>query len=181
MMRTSTFLCLCAIVLGCRDEYDPGKYLSAEEKDHVVTSVIRYIAKLPPGASDSTKFDKRYDSYYQKKISEARLERYYEDPSKSYFLISQPAPSLTEKRHATGGWFVMDESDEITEYFESFRTWKMAGDTLTRRSYILFDKMVEGESLEPYLTKNSKGVEFIEFPDDNVYFDEGKRVWKVRD
>lgn len=53
-------------------------------------------------------------------------------------------------------------------------------DTLIRRGGLLFDKMVKGESLEPYVTKNSNGVEFIEFPDDNVYYDKKMRKWKSK-
>ena len=29
-------------------------------------------------------------------------------------------------------------------------------------------------------TKNSKGVEFIEFPDEHTYFDKGAMQWKVK-
>lgn len=73
-----------------------------------------------------------------------------------------------------------NEADSLTAYEEVFRTWKMVPDTLARRSELLFDKMVKGESLDPYLTKNSGGVEYIEFPDDRTYYDKLSRTWKLK-
>ena len=56
----------------------------------------------------------------------------------------------------------------------------MVPDTLRRRSYFLFDQMVKGEDLTKFYTSNSKGVEYIEFPDDHVYFDVPSKQWKVK-
>jgi hypothetical protein len=56
----------------------------------------------------------------------------------------------------------------------------MVPDTLAKREIILFDKLVRGEALESYLTKNSKGIEYIEFPDEHTYFDKGARQWKIK-
>jgi hypothetical protein len=55
----------------------------------------------------------------------------------------------------------------------------MIPDILKNRSYLLFDRMVKGESLEPYLTK-SAGDQYIEFPDDKVFYDVENRRWTVR-
>jgi hypothetical protein len=95
------------------------------------------------------------------------------------FLVSRPAPSLVNKRVATGGKLVL-ESDKIAEYEEVFRTWKMVPDTLAKREMFLFDKFVKGESLTPYETRNSNGVEYIEFPDDLNYYDKATRQWKLK-
>lgn len=174
-------ICLWGII-SCvtKDPYDPDKYLSAEEKDSVLNMIIRYVTERPKGVSDEGKFDVRHNTWYERKISEARLERFYKEDTRCYFLVSQPAPSLTVKRHATGGWFVCNKDGNLTGYEEVFRTWKMVPDTLKVRGPLLFARMVRGESLEPFYTKNSKGKEFIEFPDDLVYYDQPSRAWKVR-
>lgn len=145
-----------------------------------MTSIIRYFARRPEAATEDDKFDSKYDQYYQEKIKETGFVKYYATEEYYYFMVTQVAPSFVEKRHATGGRFKLNDKGEITYYEEVFRTWKMVPDTLARRSSILFDKMVKGESLEQYQTKNSKGVEFIEFPDDNVYYDEKARSWKTK-
>lgn len=141
--------------------------------------IIRYVTKTPENVSEAEKFNSKYDDYYQQRASQSRLEQYYIDGKKQFFLLSQPAPSLVEKRNATGGKMILDEDGNLIEYEEVFRTWKMVPDTLEKRSFFLFDKMVKGESLDPYLTKNSN-VEYIEFPDDHAYYDKASRAWRTK-
>jgi hypothetical protein len=179
--RTLIFIAaLAATSCGSKHEYDPSGSLTAREKDAIMTSTVRYFAKRPEDASEANKFDPKYDKYYQEKIKETRFEKYYATEEYYYFMVTQIAPSLIEKRHATGGRFKLNDQGEITYYEEVFRTWKMVPDTLARRSSILFDKMVKGEPLEQYQTKNSKGTEYIEFPDDVVYYDTSVRQWKMK-
>ncbi|HEY5746776.1 MAG TPA: hypothetical protein VIU12_11910 [Chryseolinea sp.] len=163
-----------------KTSYNPDDHLTAAKKDEVMTKVIRYLAKPPENTTEEEKFDKAYDGYYLDKMSRAKLEFYYPADGGAYFLVSLPAPSLYEKRHATGGKFKLNDKGELTEYEEIFRTWKMMPDTLVRRSGMLFDRMVKGESLEPYWTKNSNGEEYIEFPDPHVYYEKTERKWKTK-
>jgi len=72
------------------------------------------------------------------------------------------------------------KDDKLIRYEEVFRTWKLIPDTLKRRSYMLFDKMVAGESLDKFRTKYTAPEEYIEFPDDNTWFDVNAREWKVK-
>lgn len=163
-----------------KTSYNPDDHLTAATKDEVMTKVIRYLAKPPENTSDVEKFDKQYDEYYLDKMSRAKLEFYYPANGETYFLISQQAPSLYGKRHATGGKFKLNDKGELVDYEEIFRTWKMMPDTLLRRGGMLFDLMVKGESLEPYWTKNSHGEEYVEFPDPHVYYDKTERKWKTK-
>lgn len=158
--------------------YDPSDSLTAQQKDSLLMTIVRYAVKAPENVSGDARFDKAFDEYYQQRAATCRLERYYKDGDVQYFLLSQPAPSLTEKRHATGGIIEM-KNGELSRYEEVFRTWKMIPDTLKRRSYLLFDKMVNHESLESYQTKHVAPDEYIEFPDDRTSYDVNARVWKV--
>jgi hypothetical protein len=176
LLRFTVILLVAACTTS--EDYNPDQ-LSAEDKDALLTNVIRYIGKEPPKTGTANKFDKAFDKYYLDLASRARLVYYYKKNDYQYFAISQPAPSLVEKRHLTGGRF-KEQDGHITDYEEIFRTWKMVPDTLQKRSYVLFDKLVKGESLEPYLTKNSNGVEYIEFPDHRTYYDKEERRWKVK-
>lgn len=159
--------------------YDPSTALTPQQKDALLMAIARYAVKAPENISGDARFDKAFDEYYQQRLATCRLERYYRDGDVQYFLLSQPAPSLTEKRHATGGILEM-KNGRLSRYEEVFRTWKMVPDTLRRRSYLLFDKMVKGESLEPYQTKHTAPDEYIEFPDDRTSFDPDARAWKVK-
>lgn len=182
MRHTLSFAIALSFFVSCstRQDYSPDTYMSEQEKEKVTAYIIRYAGKTPPGANEHEKFSHKYDEYYERLASTARLEQYYSFKGKQYFLLSQPAPSLQEKRHATGGYFKLDEKDSLIEYEEVFRTWKMANDVLLKRANMLFDKMVKSESLEPYLSKNSNDIEYIEFPDDYVIFDKKQRKWVAK-
>ena len=173
---------LALLFFSCdkKANYNPNDHLTAATKDEVMTKLIRYLAKPPENTSDVEKFEKQYDEYYLDKMSRAKLEFYFPADGETYFLISQQAASLFGQRHATGGKFKLNDKGELVEYEEIFRTWKMMPDTLVRRGGMLFDRMVKGESLEPYWTKNSKGEEYVEFPDPNVYYDKAERKWKTK-
>jgi hypothetical protein len=174
---------LLAVFCSCSKvrEYDPAKQLTPQEKDQLMMKISRYIAKAPENINVTQRFLPQYDDHYRKKMSEARLEQFYKEGEDIFFLISQPAPSLKIKRHATGGKLQLDEKGDLKSYEEVFRTWKMTPDTLQVRSYFLFNKMVTGESLSPYYTENSNGIDFIEFPDDRTYFDKGSGSWRIKD
>jgi hypothetical protein len=142
--------------------------------------IIRYVTKAPENVTETEKFDRKHDDYYQQRASQCKLEQYYVHGDDRFFLVSQPAPSLIEKRNATGGKMKFGKSGELVEYEEIFRTWKLVPDTLRRRSHYLFKRMVEGKSLESFLTKNSNGVEYIEFPDDRTEYDKTRRKWATK-
>ena len=167
-------------IVACQSgkDYTVSAQLTPQEQMKVMDKIIRYLAKAPEGITFEERFYSGYNSYYEEQIARHTLEAYYIDKSEMhYFLISRPAPSLVEKRVAIGGKVKFSSADDVLEYEEIFRTWKMVPDTLRKRSMVLFGEMVNGRSLEKYRTKNSGEVEYIEFPDDHNYFDKTLRRW----
>jgi hypothetical protein len=158
--------------------YNPDEQLDQKEKSEFITNIIRYAGKLPDKANDTTKFNTEFDAHYQDQESRHVLKLYYKSSSdEQFFLLTRKAPSLYEKYVAVGGRLRV-RNDSIVEYEEVFRTWRMAPDTLHNRGAFLFDLMVKGKPLDPYFTRNSNGVEYIEFPDEHVYYDKESRRWK---
>ncbi len=180
MKKVLVFYAFGALVVGCNKSYDPDNHLTVQEQDEMMSKVIRYISKAPEGISFKERFYKAYDEYYTEQQGRHRLDAWYTHNGVHYFLISRQAPSLTDKRVATGGKLRVGANGSVLEYEEVFRTWKMIPDSLNKKGVFLFDKMVKSESLEPYLTKNSMPQEYIEFPDDNTFFDSEARAWKTR-
>lgn len=176
------FVLLLILQLSCTDskKYEVETYLDPLEKEEQLWKIIRYIAKAPEGLLYEEKFYPGYDSFYRHQMTRHRFEAYYRSDDEHFFLVSRPAPSLVEKRVATGGRMKFDESGKLIEIEEVFRTWKMVPDTLKRRSMLLFEKMVKGEDLSAYLTKNSNGVDYIEFPDDLNYYDKAGKRWRQK-
>lgn len=183
MKLRKLILFVTLIFVGCngRRDYNPATYLTPVKQDEVMWKVIRYMARPPENLTFEERFYKGYDDHYHEQMALHRLDAYYiGDDEINYFLVSRRAPSLTEKRVAIGGKLRLNKDGSLVEYKEVFRTWKMVPDTLAKRSAVLFDKLVNGGDLTPYYTKNSKGVEYIEFPDDITYFDVSTRVWKTK-
>lgn len=182
-MKVKYIILLSLLLAACekKESYIPEEQLTPQRQDIIMSKIIRYAGRKPEKATDSTKFSSQYDEHYITQVAEHKLNLYFvNDDNNHFFLISRKAPSIYEKHVATGGRFKMNETDSLVEYEEIFRTWKMPYDTLMNRGGLLFEKMVKGESLEAYLTKNSGGIEYIEFPDDNVYYDKQARKWKSK-
>jgi hypothetical protein len=181
-LKLLSLLLIVSILQSCnrKKDYNPESYLSVKEKDRVLMSIIRYLGKTPENVALTERFDSKYDAHYLDIASRHRFDQYYmDDEGTHYFLISRPAPSLFEKRVATGGKLKFDENGNLIEYEEVFRTWKMEVEDLNAKGFLLFDLMVNGKDLRPYYRKNSL-EEYIEFPDDHNYYDKTERIWKVK-
>ena len=182
-MRIIIILMLVAgTIVSCSDsnkKIKASETLTPSEADAVKKVIIRYVSKAPDGTSDNEKFDAKFDSYYEENARRCFLELYTVKDNYHYFLVTQPAASMVEKRHATGGRFVLNDKGEVTEYEEIFRTWKMTPQDLRAKTEIIFKDMVAGNSLERYYTKHA-GDKYIEFPDDKTYYDKEARAWKSK-
>ena len=171
---------LIAQSCNSKKDFNPDGHLSIKEKDRVLQSIIRHVGKPPENVNGNEKFESRYNDYYLELASRHRFDGYYIDSNDThYFLISRPAPSLYEKRVATGGKLKMNDKGELIEYEEVFRTWKMKDEELIVKGLLLFDLMVNGKDLTHYYRSNST-EEYIEFPDEHNYYDKAERTWKLK-
>jgi hypothetical protein len=174
------FIALIAGACSTKNNYVVSAHLTPQQQDEIMWKIIRYIGRAPEGLTFEERFYAPYDSLYREQAKLHKFDAYFVKGKTHYFLVSRRAPSLVDKRVATGGKFILADDNKITEYEEVFRTWKMVPDTLAKREMILFDKFVKGESLLPYETRNSNGVEYIEFPDERTYFDKQEKQWKTK-
>jgi hypothetical protein len=182
MTRSTAYLFLLLVLsVACRTRkhtYDPANYLSPSEQTEVMQKIIRYVAKPPRRVLGDEKFDTLYDDHYNLQIRLHELLAYYIDNNgEHYFLVARQAPSTDVKWIATGGKMRFGKGGELTEYEEVFRTWKLKRPDMESRAKYLFDLMVKGEDLSPYYTDKA-GFNYIEFPDEHVYFDKQARRWK---
>ena len=180
MPRLLSLIFLISILLaGCESaKYSPEHYLSKEATDKLITKIVRYTAKIPSNATPETKFAQQFDAYYEDVSHDYDIRSYFVDrDSMHYVLVTRVAKSITPMREAIAIKFKPGKINDFDWYEEVFRTWKMKDDILKERYPVLFDRMVNGESLEPYYPKN-KGDQYIEFPDGRFFFDAQKRKWR---
>lgn len=154
--------------------------LTQEEKTELRKKLIRYIGRKPEDASDKNKFESYFDTHYDNEQRAYDLEYYHKSTDgKAYFLFTRIAPSVTLKKVGIAGYVKLDKKGTIVELEEVFRTWKHIPDRLNEINTLLFNKMINGEDLSPYYTENSNGVEFIEFPNKEVWYDKPTHTWKT--
>ena len=160
----------------------PSDYLTVAQVESFKYEIIRYTDKLAKNATHETKFESQFDSIYQLKAKSAELYHYYveEKSNEIYFAIARIAPSLKVKKVVTVGKLTKDADGKIVSYEEAFRTWKMEIPELKTKTKLLFEKYIDGEDLTPYYTKNSNGEFYIEFPDDNTFYDKNTRKWQSK-
>lgn len=178
-MKFFYLLAFVLILVSCtkKDVYDPSGYMTPEEQTTMLRKMIRYSTQLAPRATHETKMDTAFDWYYERAIKEYDIRGWYKaDDGQQYFMMSRQARSLTPMRETIAGKLRLNDKDSLIEYEEIFRTWKMPDDQMRPKAIMLFDKMVKGESLEPYYPKNA-GDQYIEFPDSRYKFDKASRRW----
>jgi hypothetical protein len=163
-------------------QYMPAKYMDSQQQAAFVYSISRYAAPRPPRASEQNKFEARFDTAYKRLASAIRIEAlHYGSDSSIFFMISRIAPSIKVKRVATIGRLKYENGGNSFEIYEEVaRTWKLEEPDFSIKSFFLFDKIVKGEDVSAYYTKNTGDQNlYIEFPDDKVTYDRVARSWTI--
>lgn len=153
--------------------------MTDEIKVELINGIIRYAGRLPRKATQESKFDPVFDDDYRLIAESHRLDFYFmnETDSIEYLLLSRIAPSLYVKRVGIGIKLKRLGDGELAYYEEAFRTWKMPEDELMEKSHKLFSLLVAGEDLSPWYPENSGDDEYIEFPNEDIWFDTATRMW----
>ncbi len=169
------------LAVSCQSKgYKPSDHLTAKEQDAIMWTIIRYVGRAPEGLTYPERFYKGYEPHYREQQSLHRMDAFFIKGDTCYFLVSRRAPSLVEKRVATGGKMVLADGGTMAYYNEVFRTFKMKDEELIKKSLFLFDRMVKNETLAIFERKKSQ-EEYIEFPDEINYYDDQDRRWKQRE
>jgi hypothetical protein len=157
---------------------NPEKCFARPVLEKVIGQSVRYSSKLAPRATHQTKFDTTFNWYYDLAAKEYDMRACRPDKDSSYFfLMTRKARSIWPAREAIGGKLKLDKDQNLVDYHEEFRTWKMTEDSLNDRAFELFNLMVKGKDLTPYRSK-FKGDRYIEFPDERSYWDKNERRWR---
>lgn len=184
MMRHFFSILVLVLVLSCKEEVkviDPNHYLTQQEQEQFQYSIIRYVERLPKEATNENKFEARFDADYKQMMPDCELLFYYKDNQNNiYFAISKIAPSVKLKKTATLGKVSFDVNKNIVLYEEVCRTWKMEPKELKQKTALLFNQYIRNEDLSAYYTENSNPEFYIEFPDQNTYYDTISRNWVTK-
>ncbi|MCX8489718.1 MAG: hypothetical protein ORN54_01475 [Cyclobacteriaceae bacterium] len=180
-IQLSVFIVSMNVLFSCKPEVEkPDLWFSKVEQLKIINSCVHYSTKLPPDATNETKFSDAFDWYYDKATEEYDWRACKQiNENEYYFLMTRKARSIWPARDAIGGKMKLDAKKNLIEYEELFRTWKMAEDSLNIRSFELFNLMTFSKDLTPFRSKY-KGDRYIEFPDDRWYFNKDEKRWRDR-
>lgn len=168
-----------SLLISCEQrDFSPDQYLSKADQERIINGIVRYAAKLPPTATDETKFQSDFDGYYKAVAVDYDIRRYFPgEDSIHYLLVTRAARSIKPMRESIGIKIRYAKDGSFETYEEVFRTWKMPNEVMEDRYPVLFERMVDGRDLSGYYPK-SKGDQYIEFPDGRFYFDVNQRKWR---
>jgi len=179
------FLSLCIFTISCEnisktENYSADHHLTVNEQQQLLWDLVRFYGRLPAKATHETKFSTEFDEDYKITADLHHIDFYFIHPETNaeFLLLSRPARSLYERRVAIGIEINRNENG-LAYYHEHFRTWRMAPDELLEKSNILFSRLVQGKSLEEFYPQHSGTEEFIEFPNQDTYFDTESRTWRA--
>ena len=170
---------------NCEDQNQKTNFKNINQVDALVDvfknkfthKLIRFVGRKPEDASHENKFHPYFDKFYENQVNQHELIAYHKNENKAFFVFTRIAPSVHLKKVAIGGYAQFDSNGELKNIVQLFRSWKLIPDSLQKRVELLFPLMVKGESLAPYYTENIGNTEYIEFPNNEVWYDVEKRRW----
>lgn len=176
----SIIFLLLWIIVGCdkSENYKVDNYFNEAESDSMLLKMMPYIADLPSGANDSTKFTQKFQEKYRLVMeNNYTMEKYFiNKDSVHYYLVWEMAPSIGAKQKiAIGGSFRLDKNKNIYDFEEIFYTPKMLPEKLRPLGDELFSRLASTGNVDPYLGDYSK----VEFPSHTVCYDKEHHKWIV--
>lgn len=163
------------LFIACHKKDDPAYYFSKQEKDQLTISLITFVAENAPGATDSTRFNLNFRSYYTQKLPNFSLEKLEKsEDGYYYFLLKRPVGRLTNYKRAVIGRFKLNKGSIAPYDFEEVvNTPHLDEITLKNRSNFLFKELVKNKQLKEYLPLKH----YIEWPDSTLKYDKKFNRW----
>ena len=156
---------------------NPSQYYSKGQAQLLLKQIVEKTAKKAENQQNSSE----KTQYIEDQTRQYIWHYAYKQDGGTYFLVSRPAPSLYGKRVGIGGFFRTPDNLRITGFKEVFHTFKMKPELLSKKSAILFEKMVNHEDLSSFYPNPEKENDpWIEFPDALNQYDSLSQSWVLQ-
>ena len=152
-------------------------YFSDSQRDSLLTNLITYIYIPAPKATNETKFQAQFRSFYTNNISKFNLQNYYQaNDGWHYFLIIRPVAGGTLFKRGVLGKFKLKENSLMpTEFEEVANTPHLKEGIVQERSQYLFQELIKSGNLNKQIPMK----QYIEWPDEHLAYDKKKHEWTV--
>jgi hypothetical protein len=164
-------------LLGCQaDKYKTSKYYTNSERDSLLVNMITYVYTKAPGATDSTKWEPQFRTFYKNSLPSFFIENYFiaENGWHYYFMI-RPVGGSSKRRGVIGKFKLEKGSLKPTEFEETVNTPHLDEEIVRERGSFLFKELVNNGNLDKYLSMKH----YIEWPDSTLVYDKKTNNWVV--
>ncbi len=169
-------ICIGLILFGCNQKKNTtSSYYSDSERDTLLTNIITYIYKLPPGASDSTKWNSEFRDFYLKSLPSFYIENYsINKQGWHYYFIIRPVGGSNKRRGVIGKFKLKEKSLMPYEFQETINTPHLEEEIVRERGNFLFEEYLKTDNLDKYLPMK----QYIEWPDSSLIYNKKSNHWE---
>lgn len=171
-------LFFCAIVLVCctssRNEFYNA--YNKLQQDSLLTNIVTYVYINAPESTDSTKWQPKFRSFYEKNLYKFTMEDYTIAPNGwHYFFMIRPVGNSEKRRGVIGKFRLKPGSLMPTDFEEVVNTPHLNNDEVKERGAFLFNMLVKNDNLDKYLGMKH----YVEWPDSTLVYDKNMNKWVV--
>jgi hypothetical protein len=184
MNKIIPFLIVLLLLNACKEQHANRLSDYRVDYDGLMDTILPFVASLHDSIPSRQRFlakNKAYMRVHRKERQYAWMD-YAEKNGYAYFMISRLQPSIKKDKYiAICGRFKRDNGGhfDTASYEELFWTWKMKKDSLQSKAGTLFNTVIEGGDINPYMPERSEGF-WIEFPSATVSYDISSKSWKAK-
>jgi hypothetical protein len=152
-------------------------YFSDNQRDSLLTNIITYIYIPAPKATNETKFQPQFRSFYTKNLTRFNLQNYHKaEDGWHYFLVIRPVGGGSLFKRGVLGKFKLKENSLMpTDFEEVANTPHLKEGIVQERSEYLFQQLIKNGNLD----KQMPMKQYIEWPDEHLAYDKKVHEWKV--
>lgn len=175
-MKKYLFILASILISACRpDVNSPAYYFSQEQQDSLVVNMISYVAENATYATDSTRFNSEFRSYYAKQLPKYQLVHLERNAQGTfYYLLIRPVGNLLAYRRAVVGSFTLDSASLQPKHFkEVINTPHLSEAVALERGSFLFRELVKKGNIKEYMVMR----DYVEWPDSSLTYNEKTNRW----
>lgn len=150
-------------------------HFTKNQQDSLLTNIVTYIYIPAPQATNATKFQPQFRSFYTKSLSLFNLQNYYQSENGwNYFLIIRPVAGGSLFKRGVLGKFKLNENSLMpTEFEEVANTPHLAEEIVKERGQYLFQELIKNGNLDKQIPMK----QYIEWPDEHLAYDKKQHEW----
>ena len=174
-MKYILILLIGLLAFSCKtDKNKPEDYYAQEETDSLVTNLITYVFAKAPGATDSTKWEPKFRSFYTNNLPSFHLENYTIAPNGwHYYFLIRPVGGSDKRRGVVGKFKLAKNSLVPIQFEETINTPHLDEELVRERGKFLFQELVKNDNLDKYMTMKH----YIEWPDNSLIYNKKTNSW----